>query len=69
MSGAQSLQFNLIATLTNSRGKPIVIPGLWSLDVGNGTKAGLNTAVYFTAGINGQSGGLIGLLQPAASKV
>jgi uncharacterized protein (TIGR03118 family) len=47
--------------------KPLVIPGLWALDVGNGGNAGSSSMVYFTAGINDQSDGLFGALQPVSS--
>ncbi len=43
--------------------KPLVIPGLWALAVGDGQKAGSTSMVYFTAGINGQSDGLFGAIQ------
>jgi uncharacterized protein (TIGR03118 family) len=59
-------------TLTNAKGKPLVIPDLWALDFGNGNtggKAGLSSALYFTAGIDGQAGGLFGSIQPNGSTV
>jgi uncharacterized protein (TIGR03118 family) len=57
----------VVGQVTTNGKKPIVIPGLWSLGVGNGTKAGSANLVYFTAGINGQSDGLFGALQPVSS--
>jgi uncharacterized protein (TIGR03118 family) len=49
-----------LGTLTDLNGNPIVNPFLWALDVRTGG-AGVNTsAVYFTAGINGEKGGLFG---------
>jgi uncharacterized protein (TIGR03118 family) len=50
--------------LTNSHGKPIAISGLWTLGFGNGGSAGPTNTLFFTAGINGQSDGLFGSLQP-----
>jgi uncharacterized protein (TIGR03118 family) len=52
--------------LTSNGHKPLVIPGLWALGVGNGGSAGSSSLVYFTAGINGQSDGLFGALQPSS---
>jgi len=43
--------------------KAIVIDGLWALRVGNGGNGGSPTAVYFTAGPNGEQDGLFGRLQ------
>jgi uncharacterized protein (TIGR03118 family) len=57
-------RFKFAGTLVNPRGKPIVLPGLWALDFGNGQKAGSSNILYFAAGINGQSGGLFGALTP-----
>jgi uncharacterized protein (TIGR03118 family) len=45
-------------------GKPIVIDGLWALQVGNGANGGLSNAVYFTAGPNDENDGLFGSLTP-----
>lgn len=44
-------------------GKPVVNSGLWALGFGNGTKTGLTSTLYFTAGIDGQADGLFGSLQ------
>ncbi len=48
--------------LMNAANTPIVIDGLWGLSVGNGTGAGSAIAVYFAAGLKGESGGLLGTL-------
>jgi uncharacterized protein (TIGR03118 family) len=45
-------------------GKPLVIDGLWALQVGNGGRGGLNDTVYFTAGPNDEKDGLFGSLTP-----
>jgi uncharacterized protein (TIGR03118 family) len=54
----------LVGQLTTNGKKPLAIPGLWALGVGNNGKAGSPNKVYFTAGINGQIDGLFGALQP-----
>jgi uncharacterized protein (TIGR03118 family) len=57
-----------IATLNDEIGTPIVVPGLWALQVGNGGSGGDASAVYFTAGIPGPDNGnhgLFGRLQAA----
>ena len=43
-------------------GAPLAIDGLWALTVGNGSGAGSSSKVYFTAGPNGESHGLFGVL-------
>jgi uncharacterized protein (TIGR03118 family) len=57
-----------LATLNDVYGTPIVVPGLWALQAGNGGSGGDINAVYFTAGIPGSDGlphGLLGRLQAA----
>jgi uncharacterized protein (TIGR03118 family) len=49
--------------LDGSSSNPIVIPGLWALSFGNGASAGASTALYFTAGVNSEQGGLFGVIQ------
>jgi uncharacterized protein (TIGR03118 family) len=61
---AYNAKGRFVGQLTSNGHKAIVIPGLWALGVGNGQSAGSSGAVYFTAGINGQSDGLFGALQP-----
>ena len=51
--------------LRNSHGQAIVIDGLWTLKVGNGSNGGDVNLVYFTAGPNGESDGLFGSLGPS----
>jgi uncharacterized protein (TIGR03118 family) len=57
---------DLIGTVTNTLGQEILIDGLWTLTVGNGTAGGDSTAIYFTAGPNGEKHGLFGSLEPVA---
>jgi len=51
----------------DATGSPISIDGLWALSFGNNGKAGSATALYFTAGPNGESNGLFGTLTPTAA--
>jgi uncharacterized protein (TIGR03118 family) len=44
-------------------GNPLSIDGLWGLIPGNGTGAGNISDIYFTAGPNSESGGVLGVLQ------
>jgi uncharacterized protein (TIGR03118 family) len=44
-------------------GLPLAIDGLWGLIHGNGTSAGNLQDIYFTAGPNDESGGVLGVLQ------
>lgn len=56
-----------VATLQDTKGTPIVLTGLWALQVGNGGNGGDKNAVYFTAGIAGtgnrEDHGLFGSIQ------
>jgi uncharacterized protein (TIGR03118 family) len=51
-------------SLDTTKGKPIVIPGLWGLEVGNAAFGGASSLV-FSAGPAGYKNGLVGILQPA----
>jgi uncharacterized protein (TIGR03118 family) len=51
-----------LGQLTDTSGKPITIPGLWSLKFGNDGLAGSSDSLFFTAGINGYADGLFGSL-------
>ena len=50
--------------LLDASNQPIMIDGLWGLSFGNGGKAGSATALYFSAGPNGESNGLFGNITP-----
>src|SRR5262249_61069099 len=52
--------------LTDPNGEPIVIPGLWALQVGNGVSGGDKGTVYFTAGLDHENHGLFGSLAGVA---
>jgi hypothetical protein len=49
-------------TLLTSTGKPFAEPGLWALVPGTAATGGTN-AIWFTAGINGEQDGLLGVLR------
>jgi hypothetical protein len=55
-----------LGQLRDPDGEPIQIDGLWALQVGNGGAGGAADAVYFTAGLFGESHGLFGSLTTAA---
>jgi uncharacterized protein (TIGR03118 family) len=48
--------------LDNTNGTPLTIDGLWDLTTGNGGGAGSPQDLYFTAGPNGETDGLFGVL-------
>jgi uncharacterized protein (TIGR03118 family) len=48
--------------LKTTDGQPFTEPGLWSLRFGNDSVAGSSDSLFFTAGINGYSDGLLGSL-------
>ena len=52
-----------VATLRDASGKPLTIDGLWTVDGGPGS------SVTFTAGTDGETHGLYGLIQVAAGAV
>jgi uncharacterized protein (TIGR03118 family) len=63
----------LLGTLADTKSNPISIPGLWSINFGNGGTGGDKATLYFTAGIGGPNGspveshGLYGSIQAAPS--
>jgi uncharacterized protein (TIGR03118 family) len=53
-----------LGQLTDAKtGQPLAIDGLWGLIPGNGNSAGNIHDIYFTAGPDGESGGVLGVLQ------
>ena len=52
--------------LLGSDGNPVAIDGLWALTVGNGAVNGFGSLdkLYFTAGPDGESHGLVGVIEP-----
>jgi uncharacterized protein (TIGR03118 family) len=59
---------NFRGLLEDTNDAAISIDGLWGLAFGNGGKAGVPDALYFTAGLNGEADGLFGSLVPAFAK-
>ncbi len=52
---------DLVGTLANkSTGRPLVIPGLWALELGPGAGGFDPNTLYFTAGPNGENHGVFG---------
>jgi uncharacterized protein (TIGR03118 family) len=66
----------LLGTLNDTKGKPIAIPGLWSINFGSGAQREDVGTLYFTAGIGGgpnndpiEKHGLLGSIQAAPAFV
>ncbi len=57
----------LLGRLDNARGKPIAIDGLRALNFGNGVSFGDRNVLYFTAGPDGGTHGLLGSLRYVAA--
>jgi uncharacterized protein (TIGR03118 family) len=57
----------LLGELSGSDGKPLVIDGLWGLIPGNDGQGGRSQDIYFSAGPNGETDGLFGVLQSVSS--
>jgi len=53
--------------LRMANGTPITIDGLWGLIPGNDAAAGSSGNIYFSAGPNGESGGLFGFISPTVA--
>jgi uncharacterized protein (TIGR03118 family) len=51
-------------TISDTDGRAILNPGLWSLAFGNGVNGGDSHTLYFTAGIGDEHDGLFGSLAP-----
>lgn len=56
-----------VAQLTGVDGLPLTIDGLWALTVGNDGMAGSARSVYFSAGPDGKSNGLFGVIAAAGA--
>jgi uncharacterized protein (TIGR03118 family) len=62
---AFSLSGTFLGPLTDTSGSPIAIDGLWTLTPGSGVgNGGSDQTVYFTAGPNGETGGIFGAIAP-----
>jgi uncharacterized protein (TIGR03118 family) len=55
---------DLIGTLKDSQGNPLINEGLWGLQFGNGGAGGTLGTLYFAAGINDEQNGLFGSFTP-----
>jgi uncharacterized protein (TIGR03118 family) len=55
-----------LGQMSRRDGTPVAIEGLWGLAFGNGGLAGRKNDLLFTAGIQGQSHGLLGRIRAAA---
>jgi uncharacterized protein (TIGR03118 family) len=58
-----------LGTLTDGSGNPLLAGdnGLWDLTFGNGGNGGLPGTLYFTTGLNNETDGLFGAIDPALS--
>jgi uncharacterized protein (TIGR03118 family) len=54
-----------LGQLAGPNGQPIDIDGLWALTTGNGGSGGSANAIYFSAGPDGESHGLFGVISSA----
>jgi uncharacterized protein (TIGR03118 family) len=54
----------LVETLTDAKGNPLSIDGLWGLKFGNGGAAGPTSTLFFTAGPDDEQHGMFGELNP-----
>src|SRR5262245_2140047 len=55
-----------LGRLVDPDGEPVVIPGLWALQAGNGGNGGDKGTIYFTAGLDHENHGLFGSLAGVA---
>ncbi|HEY7088912.1 MAG TPA: TIGR03118 family protein [Tepidisphaeraceae bacterium] len=60
---------NFQSILRGKHDHRVRIDGLWSLKFGNGTTSGSAKSLFFTAGTNGEAGGLFGRLKLTTEKV
>jgi hypothetical protein len=59
----------LLGTLNDELSSPIVIPGLWAITFGNGVGGGDSSALYFSAGYDGERHGLFGSLRSSTPAI
>ena len=53
-----------LGQVTDGNGAPLAIDGLWAITPGNGGSAGSQSLLYFSAGPDGETHGLLGVLTP-----
>jgi uncharacterized protein (TIGR03118 family) len=51
-----------LGSISDTNGNAIAIAGLWNISFGNGKSGGSTTSLYFSAGPDGENGGLFGSL-------
>ncbi len=56
-----------VGSVKDAQGKPLVIDGLWTLTLGGGASSS-SDALYFTAGPNGETDGLFGMITPVSEQ-
>lgn len=59
-----STTFAYLGQVLDANNQPVVIDGLWAISPGNGTLAGSSNLLYFTAGPNNETHGVLGVLTP-----
>lgn len=57
-----------LGQLSDRRGKPLAIPGLWGIAFGNDASAGPSNRLFFTAGIDDEEHGLFGSVQACPTR-
>ena len=57
-----------LGNMLNPNGSTLLIDGLWALRFGNDGRAGPGTTLFFTAGPNGETDGLLGTLLPVTAE-
>jgi uncharacterized protein (TIGR03118 family) len=55
---------SFVGQLPGVGGQTLSIDGLWALTIGNDSSAGNSQSIYFSAGPNGESNGLFGVIAP-----
>lgn len=53
-----------LGQVMGANNQPVAIDGLWAISPGNDTLAGSSHLLYFTAGANDETHGLLGVLAP-----
>jgi hypothetical protein len=56
-----------LGQLQDLTGQPLRIDGLWAMSAGNGSRAGSEAKLYFSAGPNNEADGLFGYIRPIES--
>ncbi|AKJ28454.1 TIGR03118 family protein [Caldimonas brevitalea] len=56
--------FALLGQLQGADGQPLVLDGLWALTPGNDQAAGSSSLLYYSAGPEGETEGVFGVLRP-----